>query len=78
MSKKPIAILVSDDGSEVQWGMDYPHKVGHIIEVVFLRTPTQDELYTLIPVTPDVIRWKFIDWDTWTQGNITALMGAYE
>ena len=78
MIKKPIAILTSDGGSEVQWYVGYPQKVGHITEVVFLRSPTRDELYTLISLAPDVAQWKFIDWDTWAHGNITSLLGMYE
>ena len=82
MNESPAAILVGidQDGNkkELSWQGDPLYPFINVVEIIFLRFPTQDELYTLFPVTSAETKWCFAGWKGWNVGDIGVLMGAYE
>lgn len=79
-----IAVFIERNGGHKEvtlHGEDCLRGRGGLIEITFLRFPTQDELYALLPCTAEHakdVRWRFNDWKEWNKGNIDVLMGAYE
>lgn len=78
----PTALLVRLDKQgnrkEIPWKEGCLCGQQGIVEIVFFRFPTQDELYALLPQTNSETKWRFAEHANWTIGGLQTLMGAYE
>lgn len=79
---KPTVLLVRLDNQgnrkEINWEVGCLCGQGDIVEIVFFRFPTQDELYALLPQTNSRTKWRFAEHVNWNTGGLEVLMGAYE